>query len=381
MGTKLLQPRLTELGKIKIGGKGAERQGKKGAWRMPVKYDYFVVTGHERDSAGNLKPDKELMSRLLERYGTDVEEAEVDSAGNGTGKTKVVRRLREIPVALLSDEIDDSLSAVYSYYVGKRRCGTCDGETFTKFAEPKDGEWVALQAPISKPCDGKHHLGEGWKLHTTLQVVIADGEARWGGVYRFRTTSAISADQLLGTMLQVKTLTRGILAGLPLRLVVRPMEVSPDGKATTIYVVHLELRGADLNAIQQQALQIAQTNVRNARELSAASHQLRALLAAPESDEEQADAAEEFHPGPEQARVVVEAQPAPAPALAPAKKDPLADLLTVPAKLEPAAAPPASPPVAPAPNPPAPAAAAPAPTAAPTQPSPATESDEVDFPF
>lgn len=386
MSFKLLTPRLTELGKIKIGGKGEARQkaGGKGEWRLPVKYDYFVITGHERDTAGNLKIDKPLMDRLLEKYGCDVAEP----VAGQPGQTKPTRRLREIPVALLSDEIEDSLSAVYSYYQGRRRLATCDGETVTQFVQRDGDGFTELKEPVEKPCDGKHHLAEGWKLHTTLQVVIAEGEARWGGVYRFRTTSEISADQLLGTMLQVKTLTRGILAGLPLRLVVRPMEVSPEGKATTVHVVHLELRGSDLNQIQQQALQIAQANIRNVRELGAASSQLRRLLAAPEPIEEQEEVAEEFHPGPETATP----QPArkkKAPPGSTTVELPASEV-TVTVDRPTQAAPRASVPdlvaelasakqVGPPPPAPKPAPATPPPTDVDV--SGAAEADEVDFPF
>ena len=50
--------RLTELGKVRIGGHGEERKMADGrAWRLPVKHSYFTITGCERDSAGDLKVD------------------------------------------------------------------------------------------------------------------------------------------------------------------------------------------------------------------------------------------------------------------------------------------------------------------------------------
>ena len=42
-------PTLPERGKIKIGQHGAERQGKSGTYRLPVKLDHFVVTTLHRD--------------------------------------------------------------------------------------------------------------------------------------------------------------------------------------------------------------------------------------------------------------------------------------------------------------------------------------------
>src|SRR5688500_1113621 len=63
---KLLQPRLAELGKIKIGGKGAERQKQdnSGTYQLPVKYDHFVVTTRNRGKDGNFIPDAGVHERV-----------------------------------------------------------------------------------------------------------------------------------------------------------------------------------------------------------------------------------------------------------------------------------------------------------------------------
>ena len=68
---KSIQPRLTELGKIKIGRKEAqERKSKTGeAWRKPEKLDHFLITTRERDAAGDLVVDEALMKLLLEQQG------------------------------------------------------------------------------------------------------------------------------------------------------------------------------------------------------------------------------------------------------------------------------------------------------------------------
>lgn len=305
---KDLVPRLTELGKIKIGRK--EDRVRKTAsgreWQAPQKLDHFLITTRERDSAGQLKVNQALMSRLLEKYGVE------ETVAGADGKPTVVRKLKEIPVAVLSDDVDDILVARYCFYAGRKLAAVCDGETCTYYMTKKGGDWSVLPTPDRKPCNGEHS-GPGWKLHAKANFVIADGEARWGGVYCYRTTSSISASQLLGTMLQIKALTNGVLMGLPLRLVVSGLEVRPvvDGKevASTVYVCHLELRGEDLNSLQKRALELLQTRTANFKALQEQTRQYRALLAAPEveDDDEQADAAEEFHPGPENAR---EAPPA-----------------------------------------------------------------------
>ena len=313
-----LRPTLAELGKIKIGGKGEERPTKSGGkFRLPEKHSYFTITGTDRDSAGDLKVDEALMKRLLEKHGVDVTEDK-----KGTGKT-TTRRLREIPIALLSDAIEEVLQASYCFYDGRSMVARCDGETCVWY---RDAKGNPIPEGKAIPCNKEHEkLGQDnkprFKLHAKFLCTIADGDARWGGVYVLRTTSKISLEQLFGTLQHIKALTSGILAGLPLRLVVRGIEVAPEGKSSTVYVVHVELRGADLNAVQQQALQMAQVRLRNAKELASVGQQYRALLSAPgenEDAEEQADVAEEFHPETAQAaaapaapaatKVTVEAQ-------------------------------------------------------------------------
>lgn len=279
---KGITPRLAELGKIRIGKKDAqERQSKNGgSWRAPQKLDHFLVTGCGRDAKGDLKVDTKLMDRLAREFG--------DEDG----------KLRQIPISLLSDDVDEVVTAAYCRYDGRALTARCDGETCT-WLRDKNGNAIEKRVP----CTGEHEQ-KPWKLHATLACVIASGEASWGGVYKFRTTSRITVDQLYGSLLHLQSLTGGILQGVPLRLVVRPIEVTPEGKATTVFVVHIELRGADLNAVQQQALQFAQVRVQNERQLRAVRTEYLKLLRAPGEDEdedEQSDVAEEFDPGERQA--------------------------------------------------------------------------------
>jgi hypothetical protein len=99
--------------------------------------------------------------------------------------------------------------------------------------------------------------------------------------------------------MQLSELTRGVLVGMPLMLVLRPMQVAPEGKATTVYVVHLELRGADMQAIQNAARAQLAFQCENAdamRLLKTRYQQL--MLPAPggEDDGEAGDIHDEFQP-------------------------------------------------------------------------------------
>lgn len=319
----ILRPRLVEVGKLKIGG--LEEKTRKAAsgreWRAPIKHDYWTVTTLHRDAKGNLVPDTALMEALTARYG--------DPDG----------KLRQLPITLLSDEPDDVMQSAYCWYGSKKIAARSDGETVTWFADPQKMQLLA--EPRVEPwrpelLDMKDRSGHPlFKIHTVFNCVLMSSESRWGGVYKFRTTSQITADQLFGSLLHLRQLTFGILRGLPLMLVVRPMEVAPDGKSTTVYVVHVELRGADLQAVQQIAMQQAQYQLANAKRMQTMQIEYRKLLRAPgegETPEETSEVAEEFHP-------VVEAEAAPD-----------ADPLDAPMGLAPASATAATDTETPAPN-------------------------------
>ena len=298
--TKILDSikgQLTELGRIKTGGLGEARTSAKGGtYRLPVKHSYFTIVGNERDSAGDLIEDAALMKRLLDAHGEDVIEKKKDAKGV-VAKVKV-RRLRELPIVLLSDSLDEVLLASYCVYNGKACACRCDGENATYYQTCNGGVWTMLPEPKVVPCN-KEHEKPGWKLHIKLLCAISELSNRFGGFYTWRSTSEISLEQLVGGLRYIQSLTCGVLAGLPLRLVIRPVVVTPEGKPTTVYVVHVELRADDLSAVQRMALEMAQVRLRNAKELSAVGQQYRALLSAPgenETAEEAAETAAEFHP-------------------------------------------------------------------------------------
>ena len=283
----LLKPRLTELGKIKIGGKETKvrKTASGGEWRAPVKLDHFRVTTLQRNQQGDLIDDDAIMDRLVKDYG--------DSDG----------RLRQIPIALLSDEPDDVMQSAWVCYAGKRVAARSDGKTVEWFFDRESRKW--LDTPITEPFSDDipamtdNRGAAMFKLHTTFNCVITTNDSRWGGVYKFRTTSRISADQLYGSLLHLRELTRGVLAGLPLRLVVRPIQVAPEGKATTVYVVHVELRGPDFTAIQDMAAKMLAAKVANSRAIEESKAEYRKLLVAPGYETDQAeiiDVVEEFHP-------------------------------------------------------------------------------------
>jgi len=277
--------RVTELGKIKAGGLGAERvspAGKK--WRAPEKYDHMIVTTLHRSPAGDLIEDAGLMKQLIEQYG--------DKDG----------KLRQLPIRVLSNEIDDIMQSAYVWYGGKSVAARSDGHTVTWFYNKSNG--TRLPEPVVE--DWKPEMLELvnskgqklFKLHTTLNVVIAAKEAKWGGVYKLRTTSVISSKQLYQSLMLLHQLTGGILVGMPLMLILRPVQVSPEGKTTTVYVFHIELRGPDLQQLQLQAIEQAKWQLENRQQVQAINVEYKRLMLPPgtEQPSEAAEIAEEFQP-------------------------------------------------------------------------------------
>jgi hypothetical protein len=293
MLSNILKPRLVQIGCIKIGCKGEERAGKNGStWRMPQKLDHFLLTTMNRGPKGDLMLDQALMGQLA-----------------GDGFADADGKIRRLPVQVLSNDPGDVMQASYCWY-GTRSIGArSDGSTLTWLRGHGPQDWgKLLPEPIEEPWlpemvekrDGAGNLM--FKLHCNFNCVLASKGSRFGGVHRFRTTSRISADQLYGGLMHIAQLTNGILMGLPLQLVVRPMQVNPvingQSRPSTVYVVHLEIVGDDLQKIQEAALRQAKWQLEARTDTNRALIEYKALLRDPgfESPEEQADIAAEFHP-------------------------------------------------------------------------------------
>jgi len=293
--------RVTELGKIKIGGLGEARSSKGGGtYRMPRKFDHFVITTMNRGAdiggaRGDLTPDEALMIQLKEdaRF--------CNEAGN----------LVRIPIYVLSNEIQDIMQSAFVWYSGKTVAAravvdyTLDEpapQSVTWFYNNKDGH--RLPTPLTEVWDEDFRTltdSKGYallKFHTTFNCVIAAREAHWGGVYKFRTTSVISAKQLYSGLMNLSILTNGVLMGLPMQLFVRPIQVSPDGKATTVHVVGVEMLGQDMKEIMDRALDMAKVMLTRGEEVRRIQVQQRKMLVAPgfEGGADAAEINEEFQP-------------------------------------------------------------------------------------
>jgi len=256
MGIKKgLTPRLAEVGKIKIGGNGEERKGSKGMYRLPVRYDHFVITTTERlpdKQGGNFVPDLELMEKI------DPKENWKD--GQTFGQPK------EIPIIFLFDDIDMNFRTEYAYYQGAKCMCRGDGEIaerlYLKAGKHKVliiiGQAKITGDPVYDKIETQVKEGEKHKIVCdTEKCPFAQPDAKGvtrckpsgvlscmipasmniGGVYRFRTHSWNTISNILASLELIKTITGGILVGLPMKLQFLKKATSDHGNVSVVNVV------------------------------------------------------------------------------------------------------------------------------------------------
>lgn len=271
---KNLRPGVTEVGRIKIGQKGAVRETKNGVkFQMPVKLDHFVVTTMHRGQDGNFIRDDEI------------------HAIHGD-------QPRKLPVRLLFNDPGLNFQTQYVAYWGKHRWCTGDGESAQRLQ--KDGGYRDVECPcpnLEQGFQGVDGKGNGkCKINGVLSVIIDDA-AMVGGVWRFRTTSINTCESIARSLDMLYRLSSGHIAGIPLDLTVSPKEAhQPDGTPTTIYVVGLTFRGT-VQELRTHAEQHAIEDARYAHRMAQLDEQARLSLAGPVvPDEEAREVIEEFYP-------------------------------------------------------------------------------------
>ena len=214
---KSLPPKLAEIGKIKIGGHGEIRKTKAGKeFRLPVKFDYFVVTTLEKDRNDNFIPNKKIMDKL------------------GAKPT-------EIDIILCYDNIEMNFLSSLSLYAG-RKCA-CRGDGEKAIREIKTGKKDKKGYDITKPTEIDCPAGECEFLinkqckPSGLLSVIIPAANYIGGVYKFRTTSWNSVQNISSSLKLLSTKTGGKLAGLPLKLQFSKKWTNEHGNVPVINIV------------------------------------------------------------------------------------------------------------------------------------------------
>jgi len=287
---KNLCPGLMELGKIKIGTKGALRQSQGGSsWQPPQKLDHFLITTMERGKDGNFMVDLNLHKQFGEAP-------------------------KSLPVRLIYDDISLNFATRYICYYGKTVFCSGDGEVAQRLQPDKktyaertcpcgrqDPKYNGDDGPAGKDAVGGSNGKGKCKINGILSTII-DGAACVGGVWKFRTTSYNSVVGILSSLALIQRITGGRLAGIPMTMTVTPKTVHDpiQGSQQTIYVVSLQYAGT-MDSLREVGYQIAMTEAKHGISMQRIEENARLMLVhtptAGLGDDLADDVVEEFYPG------------------------------------------------------------------------------------
>lgn len=265
-------PGLPEIGKIKIGMKGDQRQSRSGgSYQLPVKLDHFVVTTLERGEDGNFLKDREVHNRFGEKP-------------------------TELPVILLYNDPSLNFQSRWACFVGTRLWCTGDGENAIR--KQKDGSAIHWDCTCERAAPDFKTDQYRCKTAGVLSVMLADME-NVGGVYKFRTTSYNTVVNIMSSMALIQRITGGTLAGIPLTMAIRPKTVvTPiDNKTQKVYVVGLEFKGS-MPQLQSTAYRATREQLEYKQRIEDLENGVRALIGNEILTEEETneDIAAEFYP-------------------------------------------------------------------------------------
>lgn len=255
-------------GYAKLGGKESkERTSKSGnKWRAPIKFPEFRMVKMQRDETDNYVLDAALQWKLKAWNATEDERAAFEAASTPKEKADTVRHVlvREIPIRLPSDDIDECLETDYVHYRGTVLHRKCDGESCRVWDVRKTDQGyrrvtnrvkeVVCVCPkysdtgIVDPHGGK---GEICSPSARLSFFVAIDDqgndvrkiaATLGACYQFRTKGWNSIRKLHGSLVGIKAMV-GKLTGVPLVLVASEV-TTKDAKGHTrrFLAAHVECR-------------------------------------------------------------------------------------------------------------------------------------------
>jgi hypothetical protein len=265
---KGISPRLQELGRIAVGEKGG--MSKSGKALLPTKLDHFIFTTLNKDEDDRYIRD----AGMMEMFGDNC---------------------TEIPIRLLYNDIELNFPTFYAKYARSGIKIRGDGENWTIYSVDAAGN--GTREEVFDPNNERGFLNDkDVKPHGILTVLV-EGQNSVGGVFKFRTTSWNSINNILSSLSLIKNMC-GMLTYIPLKLVVRKKEVQPQGMAhkTWIPAVSIEFRGS-IEELQTQAMEVMRlTTGAQREETKQIESAVREHLDEDEPSEVQQDIAAEFYP-------------------------------------------------------------------------------------
>lgn len=269
----MIRPTLPEFGKIKIGGKESKVRttGNGKEWQAPVKFDHFVLTTLERGDDGNFIRDDALHSSLSEKYGD---------------------KPTRIPIRLLYNDPAMNFPSRMVCYKGKTVVCSGDGLQASRVTDSGN---KTVSCPCDH-CDPAYNGDAPCKMNGVLSCII-EGTEKLGGVYKFRTTSFNTIQSITSSLYWIQQQTRGILAGLPLELVMNTKTGNnpKDGKPVKVFYVTVEFFG-DISKLLTEAKDIRREEAEYSRDIKLIEATAHEIV---ENDtNEQLSDPEEFYPEP-----------------------------------------------------------------------------------
>lgn len=208
--------RLPRLGKIRLGEKRQSKSGKE----YPAATDHFVFDDvpEVREKYGD--ECRELFPVMLP---ADDEEIWFPTSRSAYGKSGLFCRCSDGETALRVFRKEDAQGSAYLRSTGQT---------------PREGELYEL------PCPGEAcpYMERGYCRNLGRLFIILPDVPRFG-VYEIATSSINSIRNVLGVARAVRSML-GRVAGVPFALKLEPLQVQPDGRAKTVWVLNLECRAS-----------------------------------------------------------------------------------------------------------------------------------------
>lgn len=254
---------ISEVGKIKIGGKGEERTSTKPdkkKYRLAVRFGHFKVTTTERGEDGNFLPDEAVMTAL----------------GN---------KPKELAIRFPFDDIHMNFQTSYQYYDSKSQ--VCQGDGIRAERKDKSGNVTEMKCDL-EACE---FMKSGkCKPSGRMSCYLPDSPHR-GGIYRFRTHGWNSVGGILAALEDYFKYTDGVLQGLPFKLVFTKKATEKYGN---VPVVALVLDGVELNQMRDLASTERRARIEFGRDTKIIEQNAVSAGIMEDTDKEE-DVAEEFY--------------------------------------------------------------------------------------
>ena len=261
-----MTPQLAEVGKIKIGVKGEKMVR---GHLLPQKLDHFAIATLMKDDAGRLVMDDQMNKIIGEKC-------------------------TSLDICLCYDDFAMNMPSSYAWFAQSKLVCMGNGEMAMRRKEDGSEEEI-----ICNPKECTAYKENKCKPYGRLSVILADAN-RIGGVYVLRTTGWNTIRNVLSSMAFIRKEAGGVLAGLPLRMRLLPMTVTPRdvGHNVKIYAANIEFPGT-LSELKQAGEKEMERRLKLGINMKQTEEKYRESVKArmkEEAEEEAVDIAEEFVP-------------------------------------------------------------------------------------